>query len=81
VAVLSTVAAARTGHLLAVGRPAASALTAGYHVAFGIGAGLAAAALVLAAVVLRPASSRPAPEPASPDRPAVTAGAGHKVAP
>ena len=41
VAVLSTLAAARTGHLLTAGRPAADALTAGYHVAFGIGAGLA----------------------------------------
>ena len=57
VAVLSTLAAARTGHLLAA-RPAADALTGGYHVAFGTGAGLAAAALILAAVVLRPAASR-----------------------
>ena len=54
VAVLSTLAASRTGHLLAAGRPAAVALTGGYHVAFGTGAGLAAAALVLAAVLLRP---------------------------
>jgi MFS family permease len=80
VAVLSTVAASRTGHLLAVGRPAANALTAGYHVAFGTGAGLAAAALVLAAVVLRPAGSRPAPEPARPGRTAAAAGADHRVA-
>jgi EmrB/QacA subfamily drug resistance transporter len=58
VAVLSTLAASRTGHLLAAGRPAAEALTGGYHVAFGTGAGLAAAALVLAAVALRPAGSR-----------------------
>ena len=35
VAVLSTLAAAQTGHLLAAGRPAAEALTGGYHVAFG----------------------------------------------
>jgi EmrB/QacA subfamily drug resistance transporter len=55
VAVLSTLAASRTGDLLASGRPAAVALTGGYHLAFGVGAGLAAAALVLAAVVLRPA--------------------------
>jgi MFS family permease len=54
VAVLSTLAASRTGHLVAAGRPAASALTGGYHLAFGTGAGLAAAALVLAAVALRP---------------------------
>jgi EmrB/QacA subfamily drug resistance transporter len=63
VAVLSTLAASRTGHLLAAGRPAAVALTGGYHVAFGTGAGLAAAALVLAAVVLRQAGSRGAAEP------------------
>ena len=66
VAVLSTLAAARTGHLLAAGQPAADALTGGYHVAFGTGAGLAAAALVLAAVVLRPAASRRRAE--SPDQ-------------
>jgi predicted MFS family arabinose efflux permease len=53
VAALSTVAASRAGHLIAAGRPAADALTGGYHVAFGTGAGLAAAALVLAAVLLR----------------------------
>ena len=58
VAVLSTLAAGRTGHLLVAGRPAADALTGGYHVAFGTGAGLAAAALVLAAAVLRPAGDR-----------------------
>ncbi len=57
VAVLSTLAASRTGHLLAVGRSAADALTAGYHLAFGIGAGLALAAVVLAVVVLRPAGA------------------------
>jgi hypothetical protein len=64
VAVLSTLAAARTGHLLAAGRPAVDALTGGYQVAFGTGAGLAAAALVLAAVALRPrAARRPAESP------------------
>jgi len=61
VAVLSTLAASRTGHLLAAGQPAASALTGGYHLAFGTGAGLAAAALVLAAVV-RPARTGPPAE-------------------
>ena len=65
VAVLSTLAASRTGHLLAAGRPTADALTGGYHAAFGTGAGLAAAALVLAAVVLRPGASRRTAE--SPD--------------
>jgi hypothetical protein len=90
VAVLSTVAASRTSHLLAAsrtshllaaGRPAADALTGGYHVAFGTGAGLAAVALVLAAVVLRPAGSRREPEPAGPGRTAVAAGADRRVAP
>ena len=57
VAALSTLAASRTGHLLAAGRPAAEALTGGYHVAFGTGAALAATALVLAAAVLRPGAS------------------------
>ena len=73
VAVLSTVAAARTGHLLAAGRPAASALTAGYHVAFGIGAGLAAAALVLAAVAQRPARTEVMPGPQAAAAPEATA--------
>jgi MFS family permease len=81
VAVLSTGAASRTSHLLAAGRPAADALTGGYHVAFGTGAGLAAVALVLAAVVLRPAGSRREPEPAAPGRTAVAAGADRRVAP
>ena len=58
VAVLSTLAASRAGHLLAAGRPDAEALTGGYHLAFGTGAVLAAAALVLAAVVLRPAATK-----------------------
>jgi EmrB/QacA subfamily drug resistance transporter len=69
VAVLSTLAASRAGldrHLAA-----ASALTSGYHLAFGVGAGLVAAALLLAAVVLRPAPawSRPG-RPQGPNRPA-----------
>ena len=71
VAVLSTLAAARTGHLLAAGRPAAGALTGGYQVAFGTGAGLAAAALVLAAVVLRPARTGGREESAAPVEPEV----------
>ena len=73
VAVLSTLAASRTGHLLAAGHPAAGALTGGYHAAFATSAVLAAAALVLAAAVLRPADSGPAPEPEGPDRTAVAA--------
>jgi hypothetical protein len=40
--------------LLAVGASTASALTMGYRLAFGIGAGLVAARVVLAATLLRP---------------------------
>jgi EmrB/QacA subfamily drug resistance transporter len=53
VAVLSTLAAARTGSLHASGIGSAAALTAGYRLAFAIGAGLAVAAIVVAATVLR----------------------------
>jgi hypothetical protein len=55
--VLSTLAAARTGHLLATGRSTAVALTGGYHVAFGLGAGLAAVGLVLGLATLRGAAA------------------------
>ncbi|MFC9325151.1 MFS transporter [Kitasatospora sp. NPDC057015] len=53
VAVLSTLAASRTESLLAAGRDRAEALTAGYHLAFGVGAGLLVTAFVLALVMLR----------------------------
>ena len=53
-AVVATLSATRTDGLLADGASSASALTGGYHLAFGIGAGLVAAAIVLAAAVLRP---------------------------
>jgi EmrB/QacA subfamily drug resistance transporter len=49
VAVLSTLAAARSGRLLAARVPAPAALTAGYHLAFGIGAVLVAVAVLIAA--------------------------------
>ncbi|MFB6841408.1 MFS transporter [Streptomyces sp. NPDC056361] len=55
VAVLSTLAATRTGSLTAAGRPAAEALTGGYHLAFAVGTGLLLVALGVAATVLRPA--------------------------
>ncbi|MFE5511821.1 MFS transporter [Streptomyces sp. NPDC056529] len=62
VAVLSTLAAARTESLAGAGRPAAEALTGGYHLAFGVGTGLLLAALAVAALVLRnPAARRPEP--------------------
>jgi len=53
-AVLATLATSRTDRLLADGDGAASALTDGYHLAFGIGAGLAVVGLLVAAAVLRP---------------------------
>jgi len=53
-AVLATLATSRTDGLLADGEGAASALTDGYHLAFGIGAGLAVVGILVAAIVLRP---------------------------
>jgi EmrB/QacA subfamily drug resistance transporter len=57
VAVLSTLAAGRTRALLAGGDASVhgirAAATGGFHLAFGIGAGLLAAAFVLAVIVLR----------------------------
>ncbi|MGH4029474.1 MFS transporter [Actinomycetota bacterium Odt1-20B] len=54
VAVLSTLAASRTDRLLTAGTPRPEALTAGYHLAFTVGAGLLVAALTVALMVLRP---------------------------
>jgi MFS family permease len=59
-AILATLATARTNALLAAGDPPASALTGGYHLAFLVAAGLVAAAVTLALVVLR--SERPRAE-------------------
>jgi len=53
VAVLSTLAAARTEGLAAAGQDRAAALTGGFQAAFGVGAALLVAALVVAATVLR----------------------------
>jgi EmrB/QacA subfamily drug resistance transporter len=65
VAVLSTLAAARSKDLLMAGHPAAAALTGGYHLAFGVGAGLIGAAAVLAAIIVRqPRGSAPGQRPA-----------------
>jgi len=52
-AVLATLATSRTDHLLAGGQSVPVALTGGYHLAFGVSAGLVTAALVVAATVLR----------------------------
>jgi EmrB/QacA subfamily drug resistance transporter len=53
-AVLATLSATRTEHLTADGGSTASALLGGYHLAFLIGAGFTAAAIVVALTVLEP---------------------------
>jgi MFS family permease len=53
-AVLATLSTTHTHGLLAGGASTASALTSGYHLAFGVGATLVLAAIVLAGTVLRP---------------------------
>jgi EmrB/QacA subfamily drug resistance transporter len=53
-AVLATLSAGRTEDLAAQGRPAAVALTGGYHVGFWIAVGLVVLALVVALTVLQP---------------------------
>src|SRR5215471_18228249 len=58
VAVLSTLAAARTGSLAAGGTAAPEALTQGYRLAFGVGTGLAIAALLVAVVAVPPTNRR-----------------------
>ena len=55
-AVVTTFATERTEGLLADGESAASALTSGYHLAYLIGAGLVAIALVIVLTVIRPPS-------------------------
>ncbi|MGW2018661.1 MFS transporter [Streptomyces sp. NPDC001927] len=65
IAVLSTLAAARTEALTEAGRSTAEALTGGYHLAFGVGAGLLVAAFAVALTVLRqPKNGRRAEEAA-----------------
>jgi len=63
VAVLSALAAGRSGHLAAAGAAARAALTQGYRLAFGVGAGLTLAALLIAIAALRPGARRPAAAP------------------
>ena len=53
-AVLATLSATRSAHLVRGGSTTASALTGGYHLAFLIGAGLVLAAIAVAVTVLRP---------------------------
>jgi hypothetical protein len=56
-AVLATLSTSRSADLLAGGTPPAAALTSGFHLAFGIGAALVAAAIVLTATLLPPAAA------------------------
>jgi EmrB/QacA subfamily drug resistance transporter len=60
-AILASVAASRTSHLLAAGQSHLSALVGGYHIAFMIGAAFAALAAVLSGQLMRsPATDQPA---------------------
>jgi EmrB/QacA subfamily drug resistance transporter len=66
-AVLATLATERTDGLLAEGESTASALNAGYHLAYLLGAVLVAAAIVIALVMMRskePAAKAVEPSPA-----------------
>jgi fucose permease len=64
-AVLATVSASRSNMLIAQHRPAAAALTDGYHLALWIACGLVVPAAGVAAAVLRPQPTLPrSPQPA-----------------
>jgi EmrB/QacA subfamily drug resistance transporter len=70
--VLATLATSRTDNLLADGESHASALTSGYHLAFGVAAGIVVVAIVVALAVLRPEAveaveAEPVGEPAVAD--------------
>lgn len=56
-AVLATFAASQTAQLLASGESAASALTGGFRLVFGISTGLLTAGILLSAILLRPATA------------------------
>ncbi len=70
VAVLTTLASTRAAEARAAGLASAPALTSGYHLAFGIGAGLALAAAAVSAILLRP--GRANERSAKRERPALT---------
>jgi EmrB/QacA subfamily drug resistance transporter len=55
-AVLATLSATRSDHLIAQGTAKASALTSGYHLAFAVAAGLVVVAIGVALTVLQPES-------------------------
>jgi len=65
-AVLASVASARTSHLLASGHGGLSALTGGYHLAFMVGAVFAVAAAAVGATFLRTRTAAAAPQQAQP---------------
>jgi EmrB/QacA subfamily drug resistance transporter len=67
VAVLTTLANAHTKGLQADGHSTASALTGGFHLAFGTAAGLLAAAFILAITILRQPKASAQPENAAPE--------------
>jgi EmrB/QacA subfamily drug resistance transporter len=72
-AVLATLATERTDGLLANGESTASALNSGYHVAYLVGAGLVALAIVIALRLLRvdaPAAAEDEAEKTTPAKPA-----------
>jgi MFS family permease len=62
-AVLATLATARTNNLLGGGQPVPAALTGGYRLAFGTAALLVAAGIVLAVATLRPQAPFAQPQP------------------
>jgi MFS family permease len=64
-AILASVAASRTSHLLATGHGHLDSLVGGYHIAFMIGAAFAALAAVLAARLLRAPAAEAAEQHAS----------------
>ena len=64
-AVLATLSAERTESAREGGASAAAALTSGYHLAYLVGAALAAVAVAIAVLVLRDPAPPPAPEPAA----------------
>jgi EmrB/QacA subfamily drug resistance transporter len=67
--ILATLSTSRTAGLLHSGAGGLSALIGGYQLAFGIGAGLLAVAVVLAAAVLRSRATAEPVEPAEPAEP------------
>ena len=75
-AVLASLASARTASLLATGHSRLTALTGGYHAAFLVGAGSAVIAALAAAAWLRPATSRTGPGTAASAESALAAAAG-----